>query len=44
MLAQEVLMASYMLVRHKVRDFSVWKPGYDADLPKREPKGIHFAI
>ena len=28
-------MASYLLVRHKVRDFSEWKRGYDAHLPKR---------
>ena len=33
-------MASYMLVRHKVRDFSVWKPGYDAHLPKRVEAGL----
>lgn len=29
-----------MLVRHKVRDFSVWKPGYDAHLPKRVEAGL----
>lgn len=28
-------MATYMLVRHKVRDFSEWKRGYDEHLPKR---------
>ena len=33
-------MASYMLVRHKVRDFSEWKPGYDAHLPKRAETGL----
>ncbi len=33
-------MASYMLVRHKVRDFSEWKPGYDAHLPKRAEAGL----
>lgn len=33
-------MASYILVRHKVRDFSVWKPGYDAHLPKRVEAGL----
>jgi hypothetical protein len=33
-------MATYMLVRHKVRDFSVWKPGYDAHLPKRAEAGL----
>lgn len=33
-------MASYMLIRHKVRDFSVWKPGYDAHLPRRVEAGL----
>jgi hypothetical protein len=33
-------MATYMLVRHKVRDFSVWKRGYDAHLPKRAEAGL----
>ncbi|HEY3411458.1 MAG TPA: cyclase [Armatimonadota bacterium] len=33
-------MASYMLVRHKVRDFSEWKPGYDAHQPKRLAAGL----
>ena len=33
-------MANYMLVRHQVRDFSVWKPGYDAHLPKRAEAGL----
>jgi hypothetical protein len=33
-------MATYMLVRHKVRDFAVWKPGYDAHLPKRAEAGL----
>jgi hypothetical protein len=33
-------MASYMLVRHKVRDFSEWKGGYDAHLPKRVEAGL----
>ena len=28
-------MASFMLIRHKVRDFPEWKRGYDAHLPKR---------
>ncbi|MBI5017202.1 MAG: hypothetical protein HZB55_17185 [Deltaproteobacteria bacterium] len=38
-------MASYMLVRHKVRDFPAWKLGYDAHLPKRLEAGLterHF--
>jgi hypothetical protein len=33
-------MASYMLVRHKVRGFSEWKRGYDAHLPKRAEAGL----
>jgi hypothetical protein len=33
-------MAGYMLVRHKIRDFSLWKPGYDAHLPKRVEAGL----
>ena len=33
-------MASYMLIRHKVRDFPEWKRGYDAHLPKRVEAGL----
>ena len=33
-------MASYVLIRHKVRDFSEWKRGYDAHLPKRLEAGL----
>jgi hypothetical protein len=33
-------MASYMLIRHKVKDFSVWKRGYDAHMPKRTEAGL----
>ena len=33
-------MASYLLVRHKVREFSEWKRGYDAHLPKRVEAGL----
>lgn len=33
-------MSSYMLIRHKVRDFSEWKSGYDAHLPKRVEAGL----
>ena len=33
-------MASYMIIRHKVRDFNVWKVGYDAHLPKRIEAGL----
>ena len=33
-------MASFLLIRHKVRDFSKWKRGYDAHLPKRVEAGL----
>jgi len=33
-------MANYMLVRHKVKDFSAWKHGYDADRRKRAEAGV----
>jgi hypothetical protein len=29
-----------MLIRHKVRDFTQWKRGYDAHLPKRDEAGL----
>ena len=33
-------MASFLLIRHKVWDFSKWKRGYDAHLPKRVEAGL----
>ena len=33
-------MASYLLIRHKVRDFSEWKRGYDNHLVKRNEAGL----
>ncbi len=33
-------MASYMLIRHKIKDFKTWKVGYDAHLPKRTEAGL----
>ena len=33
-------MTSYLLIRHKVRDFSEWKRGYDAHLPTRAEAGL----
>ena len=33
-------MANYMLVHHKVEDFSAWKRGYDAHQPKRVEAGL----
>lgn len=33
-------MHNYMLVRHKVRDFSTWKPIYDGDISTRKEYGL----
>jgi uncharacterized protein YeaO (DUF488 family) len=33
-------MAGFLLVRHKVQDFSEWKRGYHAHLPKRAEAGL----
>jgi hypothetical protein len=33
-------MASYVLVRHKVRDFASWKSGYDAHQSVRQEYGL----
>jgi hypothetical protein len=33
-------MASFLLIRHRVRDFSEWKRGYDAHLSKRAEAGL----
>ena len=33
-------MSDYMLVRHKVRDFSQWKSGYKDHLAKRNEAGL----
>jgi hypothetical protein len=30
----------YVLIRHKVADFSTWKPHYDAHLPARQKAGL----
>ena len=30
----------YLLVRHKVADFSKWKPTYDSHLPARQKAGL----
>ena len=37
-------MASFVLVRHKVRDFAEWKRGYDAQLPKLNEAGLTESI
>jgi hypothetical protein len=33
-------MNGFMLVRHKVKDFTAWKSGYDAHAPKRNEAGL----
>jgi hypothetical protein len=33
-------MPAYMLVRHKVKDFTTWKAGYDAHGPNRQDAGL----
>ncbi|MEP6610081.1 MAG: hypothetical protein ABJA83_15600 [Burkholderiaceae bacterium] len=33
-------MPAFLLVRHKVRDFSEWKRGYDAHLSSRAAAGL----
>ena len=33
-------MSDYLLVRHKVRNFSEWKRGYDAHRSMREAAGL----
>jgi hypothetical protein len=37
---EEPTMASYVIVRHKVRDFKKWKPVYDSDKQKRVEAGL----
>lgn len=34
-------MASYLMIRSKVRNFAEWKPGYDAHAPARAAAGIN---
>ena len=33
-------MPTYVLIRHRVMDYSVWKLAYDAHLPKRLEAGL----
>ena len=33
-------MNRYLLIRHKVKDFSTWKQGYDAHLSNRTEAGL----
>lgn len=33
-------MTGYLLIKHKVKDFPVWKQGYDVHLPKRTEAGL----
>ena len=36
----KVIMASYMMFRHKVKDFAIWKRGYDAHRAARDAAGL----
>jgi hypothetical protein len=31
---------SFMMIRHKVKDYAAWKPGYDAHEPARTRAGL----
>ncbi len=31
---------AFLLIRHKVRDFTTWKTGYDGHQPKRSEAGL----
>jgi len=33
-------MTNYMIIRHIVEDFSVWKPAYDEHITARESAGL----
>jgi hypothetical protein len=33
-------MPTFMLIRHKVRDFAAWKVGYDAHRTQRQEAGL----
>ena len=33
-------MNGFMLIRHKVKNFTSWKEGYDAHAPKRTEAGL----
>jgi hypothetical protein len=33
-------MSAFMLIRHKVKDFTAWKKGYDAHAPARREAGL----
>ena len=33
-------MANYMMFRHKVKDFAIWKRGYDAHRAARDAAGL----
>ena len=33
-------MNGFMLIRHKVKNFTIWKAGYDAHAPKRVEAGL----
>lgn len=31
---------AFLLIRHKVKDFKIWKSGYDGHQPKRNEAGL----
>jgi hypothetical protein len=33
-------MSQFVMIRHKVRDFTAWKVGFDAHAPKRAEAGL----
>ena len=37
---RRISIAIFLLIRHRVRDFSEWKRGYDTHLPKRAEAGL----
>ncbi|MFQ5675533.1 MAG: hypothetical protein ACE5G1_06505, partial [bacterium] len=38
--AEEEMMVSTVFLRHKVADYSAWRPVYDADEPRRNEAGL----
>ena len=37
---ENVSLDSLAMLRHKVADYSAWRPAYDADAPRRESAGL----
>ena len=34
----------WLMVRHKLADYGVWKPYFDADKPRQEAAGLHLGV